>query len=269
MIYIGTSGYSFDDWRGVYYPEGMDDSDFLGYYANDFDCTELNFTYYRMPNPWMMERIADKVGPGFLFTVKLNRQMTHDQEEVDDPEALYREYVEAMRPLLEQGKFGCLLAQFPYSFHNTEENRDYLRALPGWLEGLPTAVEFRNREWIDDEVFELLREHDLGFVAVDQPQFKSLLPPIAEVTSRQIAYVRFHGRNYEKWWQHDEAYERYDYSYSDEELEEWVPKIKEMDVEAEKVFAFANNHYKGQSAATAKQLRGLLEEEGAKVEDGG
>lgn len=262
MIYIGTSGYSYDDWVGPYYPKDLDKKEFLAYYARDFVCTELNFTYYRMPNPWMLERIADKVPKGFLFTVKLNKQMTHERE---DLAGLFNEFTQALRPLLEQGKFGCLLAQFPYSFHNTPANQAYLRSLPERLGGLPTVVEFRNREWIEDEVFQLLRESDLGFCAVDQPQFKNLIPPLAEVTSRRVAYVRFHGRNYEKWWRHEEAHERYDYTYSVEELQQWVPKIEKMDAQAEKVFAFANNHYRGQAVDTANKLRTLLEEAGAEL----
>ncbi len=262
MIYIGTSGYSYDDWVGSYYPEDLDKKEFLSYYARDFRCTELNFTYYRMPNPWIIERIADKVPSGFLFTVKLNQQMTHERE---DLAGLFEEFTQAVRPLLEQEKFGCLLAQFPYSFHNTPENQAYLRSLPERLGGLPTVVEFRNREWIEDEVFELLRECDLGFCAVDQPRFKNLIPPIAEVTSKRVAYVRFHGRNYDTWWRHEEAYQRYDYLYSEEELREWVPKIQKMDAEAERVFAFANNHYKGQAVDTANKLRTLLGETSASL----
>jgi uncharacterized protein YecE (DUF72 family) len=270
MIYIGTSGYSYDDWVGPYYPEDLDKKEFLSYYARDFQCTELNFTYYRMPNSWMIERIADKVPKGFLFTVKLNQQMTHKRH----PEAprgsprlagLFEEFTASLRPLVEQDKFGCLLAQFPYSFHNTPANQAYLRSLPEHLDGLPTVVEFRNREWIEEAVFEMLRQSDLGFCAVDQPQFKNLIPPIAEVTSRRVAYVRFHGRNYDKWWQHEEAHERYDYTYTVEELQEWVPKIKQMDAEAEKVFAFANNHYRGQAVDTVNKLRKLLGEAGANL----
>lgn len=258
MIYIGTSGYSYDDWVGPYYPENLDKKEFLAYYAREFPCTELNFTYYRMPNVWTLERIADKVPSGFLFAVKLNQQMTHQRENL---EGVFEEFTAALRPLLEQGKFGCLLAQFPYSFHNTPANQDYLRLLREQLEGLPTAVEFRNREWIQPEVFELLRENDLGFCAVDQPRFKNLIPPVAEVTSPRVAYVRFHGRNYAKWWKHEEPYERYDYTYSEEELQEWVPRIQYMDKEAEKVFVFANNHYRAQAIDTVVKLRRLLAEE--------
>ena len=255
MIYIGTSGYSYDDWVGPVYPEGLAKSEWLTFYAQEFKTTELNFTYYRMPNPWMLGRIADKVPPGFLFTVKATREMTHVREEVDA--ALFQQFKDAVQPLIEQDKFGCVLAQFPNSFHNTPANQDYLRVLREQMGDLLVVIEFRNREWIQDEVFELLREQALGFCCVDQPQFRNLIPPIA-ITTGPVAYARFHGRNYKKWWKHEEAWERYDYTYKDEELQEWVPKIKRLDEEAEQTYVFANNHYQGQAVTTARQLGMLL-----------
>ncbi|RMF33431.1 MAG: DUF72 domain-containing protein [Chloroflexi bacterium] len=99
----------------------------------------------------------------------------------------------------------------------------------------------------------------MGFCCVDQPRFRSLIPPIAVVTA-PIAYVRFHGRNAEKWWNHQEAWERYDYQYTEEELREWVPKIRQMDQEATLTLAYANNHWQGQAVGTATMLQRLLEE---------
>jgi uncharacterized protein YecE (DUF72 family) len=159
---------------------------------------------------------------------------------------------------LEQEKLGCILAQFPYSFHARPENRDYLRRVRELFGDLPVVVELRNRAWISSETFELLRENHLGFCCVDEPRLKGLLPPVAEATA-PVAYVRFHGRNAAKWWQHDEAWERYDYTYSDEELEEWVPKIQKLEQRAETTFLFANNHWQGQAVGTARQLKMLLE----------
>ena len=107
-------------------------------------------------------------------------------------------------------------------------------------------------------MFGWLRRYGLGFCCVDEPPLPNLLPPIAEATSN-IAYVRFHGRNKEKWWQHEHAYERYDYSYSPEELEEWLPKIRYLDNIAERTFVFANNHWRGQAVSTIRQLRMMLD----------
>jgi uncharacterized protein YecE (DUF72 family) len=255
MIRIGTSGYSYDDWVGPFYPNELAKSDRLFFYAREFDTTELNFSYYRQPTLWILERIAAKVPPGFVFTIKAFRGITHEREDNEDE---FATFAQALKPLLEQEKLGCILAQFPYSFHARPENRDYLRRVRELFGDLPVVVELRNRAWISSETFELLRENHLGFCCVDEPRLKGLLPPVAEATA-PVAYVRFHGRNAAKWWQHDEAWERYDYTYSDEELEEWVPKIQKLEQRAETTFLFANNHWQGQAVGTARQLKMLLE----------
>ena len=254
MIYVGTSGYSYADWVGPYYPPDLPKQEWLSFYAQEFQTSELNFTYYRVPNPWTLERIAQKTPGGFLFAVKANQKMTHERK---DNEKVFAEFCAALSPLLEADKFGCVLAQFPYSFHNNEQNREYLRVFRERMGELPVVVEFRNREWISPEIFDLLRELSLGFCCVDQPRLKGLIPPIAEATG-PVAYVRFHGRNAAKWWQHKEAWERYDYTYTTEELAEWAPKIKSLDEQAETTFAFANNHWQGQAVDTARQLKLLL-----------
>jgi uncharacterized protein YecE (DUF72 family) len=254
MIYIGTSGYSYDDWVGPVYPPDLPKREWLAFYAREFQTCEINFTYYRLPDPRTLAAMAAKVPEGFVFTVKASQELTHGRE---DPEESFRAFVSGIAPLLEEGKLGCVLAQFPYSFYHTPENRDYLRRFRERMEGVPTVIEFRNRAWLQTEVFDLLRELELGFCCVDEPHLKGLLPPLAVATS-QIAYVRFHGRNASKWWQHENAWERYDYTYSMEELQEWEPKIRSLDAQAEKTFVFANNHWQGQAVGTARQLRLLL-----------
>jgi len=125
------------------------------------------------------------------------------------------------------------------------------------------VVEFRNREWVKDEVFEFLRERQIGWCAVDEPQFKSLMPPIVMATS-PVGYVRFHGRNYRQWWAgHSKL--RYDYLYSKDELQEWIPKIQTLAQEAQKVYVFMNNCFQGQAATNAIELRDLLQESGTPV----
>ena len=255
MLHIGTSGYSYKDWVGPFYPQGLNQREFLRFYAQEFSTCELNFTYYRIPNAWTLEAIAAKTPDRFLFTVKANREMTHERE---DAKRAFGQFVAALDPLSQAGKLGCILVQFPWGFKNTPENRDYLKLCRERLGELPAVVEFRNREWIINETFELLRGLDLGFCCVDQPRFRSLIPPIARATSK-VGYVRFHGRNMAKWWKHDQAWERYDYTYNEKELQEWVPKIRKLDSEAEDTYIFANNHWQGQAVGTARQLRMLLE----------
>jgi len=256
-IYVGTSGYSYDDWVGPFYPANLPPSERLSFYAREFRATELNFTYYRMPNVWTMQRIAAKVPPGFLFTVKAPGELTH--ERAKDNQVAFQTFRNILRPLQEGNKFGCVLIQFPFSFHATAQNRAYLEFCREQLSDLPVVVEFRNAGWIEPETFEWLRRWQLGFCCVDQPKLEGLVPPIAEATG-PVAYVRFHGRNYQKWWKHEEAWERYDYTYAREELEEWVPKIQQLDRATERVFVFANNHWQGQAVDTARQLKLLLGE---------
>ena len=202
-----------------------------------------------------MESMASKTGDGFLFSVKANKQMTHERENNAE---VFKVFREMLRPLIERGKMGCVLAQFPNSFRFNARNRDYVEGFREKMGDLPVVIEFRNAGWLREDVFSWLSRYELGFCCVDEPPLPNLLPSIAEVTSK-IAYVRFHGRNKEKWWQHEHAYERYDYTYSPEEIEEWVPKIRNLDQIAEKTFVFANNHWRGQAVSTIRQLRMMLD----------
>jgi uncharacterized protein YecE (DUF72 family) len=255
MLYIGTSGYSYQDWVGRYYPPALKKSQFLEFYAREFAAVEVNYTYYRLPSARTLEHMAAKTPPEFKFTVKASRQLTHEREENS---AEFSEFVAALQPLIDRGKLGCILAQFPHSFHPTIPSSEYLKLLRERMADLPVVVEFRNARWHHPRVYEFLRENDLGFCCVDEPKLWGLLPPVAELTS-DIGYARFHGRNAAKWWKHDEPHERYDYTYSDDELVEWVPKIRKLLVNASDVFVFCNNHWESQAIATARQLRLLLD----------
>lgn len=254
MIHLGTSGYSYDDWVGPYYPADLPKSGWLSFYARDFMTCEINFTFYRLPEARILEAMANKTPDGFLFTVKATQELTHKRQ---DNAGLFRQFVQSLKPLIDSRKFGCILAQFPFSFHPTPDNSTYLQTLSERFEGLPVVVEFRNVGWLTNQTLDILRDKGLGFCCVDEPRLKGLIPPIARATSK-VAYVRFHGRNAKKWWDHEQAWERYDYTYSPAELAEWLPKIKELDVTAEHTFLFTNNHWHGQAVDTARQLRLLL-----------
>jgi uncharacterized protein YecE (DUF72 family) len=260
-VLIGTSGFSYKDWVGPVYPEGLPKQEWLAFYSSEFPTCELNFSYYRIPSARTLAQMAAKVPEGFLFTVKAYRGITHEREDAQATLASHMEqFTAALAPLIDAQKFACVLAQFPHSFHANPANRDYLKRVREGFGDLPVVVEFRSREWIDERTFDELRALDLGFCCVDQPQFKSLVPPVVVATG-PVAYVRFHGRNYDKWWRHDEAWERYDYSYSDEELEEWLPKIHQLDEESPLTLVYMNNHWQGQAVGTARQLKMLMEGE--------
>lgn len=264
MIYIGTSGYSYDDWIGPFYPPGMAKRQFLSFYAQRFSAVEVNFTFYRVPDQRTLAAMSTKTGPDFQFVIKAHQDMTHQGGE--NPE-VFRQFRDALSPLIEQGKLACVLAQFPNRFKPTRGTVDYLRYLRAQLPDLALVVEFRNRQWITEKAFAFLREQGLGFCCVDQPQYDTLVPPIAQATS-ELGYIRFHGRNYEKWWQHEEAWERYDYLYSREELTEWVDKTRQLVGQTSDLYVFFNNHYAAQAVQNADLFRDLLTEAGILAADG-
>jgi len=234
---------------------GMPKREWLNYYAREFNACEVNSTFYALPKPSNLKAMADKTGDGFLFCFKANQEMTHQR---DDNAHVFEAFCQVLQPIITAGKLGCILAQFPYSFGFNRRNWDYLSLFKERLGELPVVVEFRNARWLRSEVFDWLRDHGLGFCCVDEPRLPNLLPPLAEATSK-IGYVRFHGRNSAKWWQHEQAYERYDYSYTPQELSEWLPKIQKLNSIAEETFIFANNHWRGQAVSTIRQLRVMLD----------
>lgn len=261
-IVIGTSGYSFPDWVGPFYPPGTRSADFLPWYARHFDAVEVNSTYYRVPNPQMMERMERKTPDGFRFVVKLHQAMTHESSL--DP-ALYREFLAAVQPLKDAGKYDGLLAQFPWGFKRAIENRRHLAALRELLAGEPLFVEFRHDSWITPELEPSLREHHIGYCAVDEPRLPGLVPPLTMVTSED-AYVRFHGRNATNWWggagRSAGSGDRYDYDYQEDELKEWVRKVAELAEQARRTYLFFNNCHAGQAARNAKLMQELLRQQG-------
>lgn len=258
MIRVGASGFSYKDWIGPFYPQGMADSDRLAFYAQEFDTVEINFSFYRVPTASALASLSAKTPPGFLFAIKANREMTHERS---NSPAVSASFVQALKPWVEQGCLACILAQFPNSFGCTPENVDVLRRLADQLGDLPTVIEFRHVGWASGRTFELLRSLNVGVCCVDQPRLPSLLPPFAVTTSR-VGYVRLHGRNTAKWWDHQEAWERYDYRYTRDELEPWAAKIRQMDASAPLILVYANNHWLGQAVDTARQLKLLLRLDG-------
>lgn len=255
-VFIGTAGFSYKDWKGNFYPGDIRPEAMLAEYARHFPVVEINSTYYAVPPPRRMDSMARRTPAGFQFTVKANREMTHETGEGD---GVFDRFTEALRPLVDHGKLGCVLAQFPWGFGNTKENRRYLEVLSGRLEGIDTVVEFRNAGWEEDETFDLLSRLGLGYCCVDEPRMKGLVSPRVEVTSR-LGYVRFHGRNYETWWGRDrESWERYNYLYKQEELAEWMPRVEDVAEGSDRTYVIFNNHYKGQAPTNARMFERMLQ----------
>lgn len=254
MIYIGTSGYSYKDWIGPFYPEGVKAGDMLSIYSGTFNFTEINSTYYQIPNPFMFYNMQKKTQEGFVFSVKLHQSMTHSRDASDKN---YEEYIMTVDVLKQAGKLGCLVAQFPYSFYCTRENIDYMLRIKERLIDFDIVVEFRNSKWDNDEIYEVLRKNGIGYVCVDEPLLQGL-PDRRSISTSDIAYLRFHGRNNEKWWNHKEAYERYNYLYNENELEEWKEKIKKLEEASEKCFISFNNHFRAQAVINGIMLKKML-----------
>lgn len=260
-ILIGTSGYSFDDWTGPFYPAGTPKGKRLDYYATQFPCVEINSTYYGIPIPAIMARLAEKVPTGFEFTAKAYEAMTHKRSK--DPD-LYARYLDAIAPLRDAGKFHGVILQFPWGFRNERDNRAHLAFLRQKFHGLDAWAEFRHDSWNRPELYRFLKDLGLGFIAVDEPPLPGLFPPVACVTN-DIAYSRFHGRNAATWWADQKApagrsghTDRYDWDYTAAELSGWVDKIRHMASRARKSYVFFNNCYLGRAVRSARLMSGLL-----------
>ena len=256
QILVGTSGFSYPDWKARFYPEGMRQENFLEFYSSQFRAVELNFTYYRMPDEKQSKMLIEKSGGSLEFVIKANRQMTHEIPE-DSLEKIAPLFLEGIAPFIQAGQLGAILLQFPQSFHYTTKNRIYLKSLINKLRPHNISVEFRQREWLKDSVYRSLHNLDAGFVCVDEPDLPSLIPSVINSTS-DVGYIRFHGRNKEKWYSGDSR-TRYDYLYSEEELLDWVPKIRNIADRTDKLYAFFNNHAKAQAPTNARMLINLLD----------
>jgi uncharacterized protein YecE (DUF72 family) len=265
---VGTAGWAYEDWNAIVYPEKPGRGfDRLGLMASLFDTNEINSTFYRIPAPHQTADWARRVehNPRFAFTAKLYRGFTH---EATAGAAEEKAFAEAMEPLARAGRLGCVLAQFPFSFHNTAENRRTLDRLLAGFAPLPLAAEFRHATWNAPEARELLAGRAAAFVNIDQPALDGNLPETDHVTA-PLAYFRFHGRNSPKWFGPDTSNEqRYNYLYSEDELAPWVERIRDAGQRAAalaagtrtkgSLYAILNNHFRGQAVANAIELNAIL-----------
>ncbi len=271
MIRFGPAGWDYPDWAGRVYPSPRPKAfDPLRYLSEYFDTVEINSTFYRPASPkvarsWV-ERVSDR--DRFRFTAKLYRRFTHERdtawthEEVD-------EVRKGLDPMVEAGRLGALLLQFPWSFRNTDEDREWLRDLMRAFRDYPLVVEVRHLSWNEPAFYAELVESRVGIVNVDQPMFRNSLPPSARATST-IGYIRVHGRNYKDWFRKTAGRdERYDYLYSAKELQPWAERTKALAAEkaVTDVYVVNNNHFAGQAVTNALMLEAQVTGEPVKVPD--
>jgi len=252
-LYIGPAGWDYADWRGVVYPPRLKGSDRLTFLAAHFGAVEINVTFYRPIAPDYARRWLAAVSdfPDFRFTAKLWQVFTHERQL---PAAELAQFTAGLAPLLSAGKLGVLLAQFPYSFHNTEDSRHYLLKLKAALQNFPLAVEVRHRSWQQRAVREFLETAGLNFCNIDQPLVSYPMGATRWVTGDK-GYLRCHGRHQEAWFDFDDDRgARYDYLYTPEELADLASRTREIMAQARETYVIFNNHPAGQAIANALEL---------------
>jgi uncharacterized protein YecE (DUF72 family) len=279
--------------RGVFYPGDADTAEErLQYYASRFPLVEVDATYYALPALRTSELWVERTPPDFTFDIKAHALMTGQptetrrlpkviREELPAPlrdkariyakdlpdelrDAVWAMFRDGLAPLAERGQLGSILLQYPRWVFPSNESRAGIEEAAERLAGWRCAVEYRNGSWLNEKNAErtirFLADHDLTFVMVDEPQgFKSSVPPVAAVTSSELAVVRFHGRNAATW----EARgitpaERFRYLYDRDELKEWVPRIRSAALEAKEVHALMNNCFSNYGTTNARELAALL-----------
>jgi uncharacterized protein YecE (DUF72 family) len=298
-IRIGTCSWADDALSKHFYPKGLPAGERLAHYAQHFDTVEVDSTYYRLPGDEMVRRWAERTPDDFVMHVKAFGLMTRhpvklealppdlrdeaptdEKGRVERPSRefrgeVFRRFLDALEPLRQTGKLGGILFQFPSYVVYKDRSLEYLQWAREQLGDDEMLVEFRHVSWLDEEhreeTLRFLEELGATHVIVDAPRIegaKNVAPTVLALTS-PTAYIRFHGRNAETWNKRGgSASDRFDYLYSDEELQEWVGPLRELAGGAEQAYAFFNNNSTSpdghggrmaQAAANAKELQRLLQ----------
>lgn len=267
-VRLGTCSWADEGLLKHWYPREVRSADArLRYYAQWFDTVEVDSPFYRLPSPETAARWAERTPPGFAWHAKASKQMT-GHAPADSREVAFREFRESLAPLEEAGKLRGVLLQYHPRFVKSRESLEELRAVPELLAPLVPLVEFRHRSWMTEEeragTLAFLEQHGLAYVSVDSPATRAsnVMPRIAAAT-HEVAFVRFHGRNWKTWNRKTRTSgERFDWLYSRAELEEWVAPIARLAEEGREVYAFFNNNRHDYAPRSAHVLRGLLDEAG-------
>lgn len=241
-VCLGTSGWSYREWIGPFYRKG--EKSMLRAYGRVFKTSEINTTFYRYPTEKMVMGWARYSPSDFVFSAKLPKLITHDKKldlEAGVEEDL-KKFCETMRILLLEGKLACLLIQLPPKYEYAIDHLEsFFKILP--LD-FKFAVEFRNVSWMRNETWNLLKKYEVAYAIVDEP----LLSPEIHITS-SVAYFRWHGKGKKPW---------FNYRYSKEELEPWIPKVKATSKKVKKVYGYFNNHFHGYAPENCLQVLEML-----------
>lgn len=234
-IRVGTSGWNYKHWRGLFYPPGMKQSQWLGFYAGCFDTVEINATFYRLPKPEYVDGWREATPPGFLFAIKGSRYLTHVKKLSDTGESIDRFFDLISR--LEE-KAGPILWQLPPSFKRDDKRlAAFTSALPG---GWRQAFEFRHPSWFCQDIYDILDAAGAALCIPDHPDM-----PADQVLTTNWTYIRFH-------------FSGDDGNYSEEVLAEWAERIRCFADEGADVYVFFNNDWMGYAIDNARKLAQML-----------
>jgi uncharacterized protein YecE (DUF72 family) len=269
---VGTSGWNYPTgkgtWNGIFYPLPEDRErgfDELRFYAERFNTVEVNSTFYGQPRPNVTLGWVRRTPDDFDFSIKLYQKFTHPGM-ATDPGPVTQADVDAFKggiePLAAAHRLGVMLAQFPASFQRTREAEDYLGWLLRTFSDYAMAVELRHHSWSDEPAatLALLDPHRAAWVQIDEPKFDSSIRQDLQPNGNELFYLRFHGRNAAKWWDHESAEDRYNYLYSSAELAPLAQKARDARALVKKAYLYMNNHFSAQSVANAVTLRKMLDE---------
>lgn len=243
-LLIGTSGWSYNEWAGVFYPSTGTNK--LSFYSKVYRTAEVDSTFYAYPSKRMVLGWSRYTPEGFVFSVKLPQTLTHEKrlDLKKGVEGDLLQFLSLMKPLMAAGKMGPVLIQLPPSFTYENDFEKLKEFLLITSEDVKFAVEFRHPSWLREDVWSLLRSRNIADTVVDEP----LLPPDAVITA-DFAFVRWHGRGSRPW---------YNYRYSQSELAAWVPKVKEITGNVKETFGYFNNHFRGFAVENSLKMMGML-----------
>ncbi len=276
---------------GEFYPRGANTAEArLRHYASQFDTVEVDSAYYAIPSEKNTSLWAERTPEGFIFHVKVYgaltghginpktlpveiRELLREADKVeasihvkDAPllEAIFSAFIRSLKPLRDAGRLGLLIYQFPPWFHYKKESMDYILMCREHSAGLPMAVEFRHASWLTgahaEQSISFLRDNGITYVTADEPQYgTAVTAPFYPEATTDIAYLRLHGRNRENWLKKGvETTERYDYLYSDGELEGFAGVARDLSLKAELTYIMFNNCHLGFAVKNALTIKRML-----------
>ncbi len=248
-LHIGTSGWSYrEDWKGIFYHSA---TSLLDQYLSYFDTAEINSTFYSLPKPSFIRHIVEGTKPEKFFTAKLPQAVTHDNRlaTFGDGFAVLEAFFELMAPM--KSRIAALLIQLPP--WNIEKMNDLEQFLAALDTSYRYAIEFRHESWLIPRVWSLIEKYRIAHVIVDEPKL-----PINTRITTDFSYIRWHGHGTNPW---------YKYLYSQNELEQWIPRLRMLHDETDVILGYFNNHFFGYAPFNALQMLKMLDAINPKQEE--